>query len=220
MAEKFNSWENILNNIYKKGYFKTLLSFVNEEYKTKIIYLPKDEIFNAFNLCDYKNIKVVILGQDPYPNEGQANGLCFSVKNGVTIPASLRNIFKEIKREYKTVDSNDGDLSRWAKQGVLLLNTTLTVEKNKRGSHMNKGWEMFTNDIVSSINKTKNNIVYLLWGKRAGSFKRLINNERNLVLTSSHPSPLSARKGFMGCNHFILCNEYLKQHNIGEILWK
>ena len=173
MAEKFNSWENILNNIYKKGYFKTLLSFVNEEYKTKIIYPPKDEIFNAF-----------------------------------------------IKREYKTVDSNDGDLSRWAKQGVLLLNTTLTVEKNKRGSHMNKGWEMFTNDIVSSINKTKNNIVYLLWGTRAGSFKSLINNERNLVLTSSHPSPLSARKGFIGCNHFSLCNEYLKQHNIGEILWK
>ena len=220
MAEKFNSWENILNNIYKKGYFKTLLSFVNEEYKTKIIYPPKDEIFNAFNLCDYKNIKVVILGQDPYPNEGQANGLCFSVKNGVTIPASLRNIFKEIKREYKTVDSNDGDLSRWAKQGVLLLNATLTVRAHQANSHSTLGWQTFTDAAIRALAAHREHIVYMLWGGYARSKAYMIDKTKNLVLESVHPSPLSAnRGGWFGQHQFSRCNAYLEQNGIAPINW-
>ena len=197
-----NSWDNVLEEEFKKEYFLKIKEFVEEEYKSKTIYPPKDEIFNAFKLCPIDNVKVVILGQDPYHEEGQAHGLAFSTPEGHPIPRSLKNIFKEIESEYGYPIPDSGCLESWAKQGVFLLNTVLTVEEGNANSHSKCG------------------IAFLLWGKQAELKKELITNPNHLVLTSSHPSPFSARRGFFGCNHFKLANEFLKENNLEEIDWQ
>lgn len=213
------SWESLLKNEFEKQYFKRLISILKNEYKNYTVFPKSSSIFSAFNLCSFNNLKVVILGQDPYPGEDQANGLCFSVDRGVAIPKSLQNIFKEIKEEFGYVKDFDGDLSRWATQGVLLLNTTLTVRAHQPGSHFNYGWEIFTDNVLKIINKNKKRIVYLLWGNKAIQKSKLLNENNNLILTAVHPSPLSAYRGFLGNSHFLKTNEYLKQNNIEAIDW-
>ena len=170
-------------------------------------------------MCSFNNLKVVILGQDPYPGEKQANGLCFSVDRGIAIPKSLQNIFKEVKEEFGHVKNFDGDLSRWATQGVFLLNTTLTVRAHQPGSHFNHGWEIFTDNVLRIINKNKKRIVYLLWGNKAIQKSKLLDENNNLILTSAHPSPLSAYRGFFGNCHFLKTNEYFKKNKIDVIDW-
>ena len=205
-----NSWDNVLEEEFKKEYL----------YKTKTIYPPKEEIFNAFNLCPIENVKVVILGQDPYHEEGQAHGLAFSTPEGHPIPRSLKNIFKEIESEYGYPIPDSGCLESWAKQGVFLLNTVLTVEEGNANSHSKCGWQTFTDNVIKILNNQKQPIVFLLWGKQAELKKELITNPNHLVLISAHPSPFSARRGFFGSNHFKLANEFLKENNLEEINWK
>ena len=223
-----DKWRGVLSNVFNSKEFDILMRCIDKEYQDKIIYPKKEDIFNAFNLCKYEDLKVVILGQDPYFNESQAHGLACSVQEGVPLPPSLRNIFKEIHHEFNEdfKDIDNGDLSYLARQGVLLLNSILTVEGGLPLSHSkNFGsdkdiikWEMITDRIISTISNKKKHIVYLLWGNFAKSKEYLINKDDNLVLKSGHPSPLSARY-FFGNNHFIKTNEYLKQHNIKEIRW-
>ena len=209
----------ILDPIFSQLYFKTLCVFVHSEYEKYEVYPPKTQVFRAFKLCPFDKLKVVIIGQDPYPNVGQANGLCFSVNHGVAIPKSLINIFKEIKNDIGAVNSKDGDLSRWAQQGVFLLNSTLTVRAKNPGSHFNHGWEVFTDTVIDYINKNKKNVVYLLWGNKAIQKASFIDKQNNLVLTAAHPSPLSAHNGFLGCRHFSKTNAYLQQHGMSAIDW-
>ena len=215
-----NDWDLILEEEFEKEYFKEIMVFVEEEYKTKTIYPPKKEIFNAFKLCPPNNVKVVILGQDPYHEKGQAHGLAFSTPEGHPIPRSLKNIFKEIKEEYDYPIPESGCLESWAKQGVFLLNTVLTVEEGNANSHSKCGWQTFTDNVINILNDQNHPIVFLLWGKQAELKKELITNPNHLVLISSHPSPFSARKGFLGCNHFKLANEFLKENNLEEIDWR
>lgn len=215
-----NDWDFILKEEFKKDYFKKLKEFVLKEYNSKTIYPPFEDIFNAFKLTPINNVKVVILGQDPYHEEGQAHGLAFSTPDGRTIPRSLKNIFKEIAYEYNYPISNSGSLESWAKQGVFLLNTVLTVEKGKANSHSKCGWQIFTDNVIKALNKQDNPIVFLLWGKQAEAKKDLLNNSNHLVLITSHPSPFSARRGFFKSNHFRLANDFLKKNNISEINWK
>jgi uracil-DNA glycosylase len=202
-------WKEHLNAEFNSDYFIQLTDFVRSEYLSKTVYPPGNLIFNAFEQCKWDDLKVVIIGQDPYHGPGQANGMCFSVNPGIPYPPSLRNIFKEIVREYGNEIPMDGDLTRWAKQGVLLLNATLTVRDGEAASHQGKGWEVFTDNVIKTINKKKKNIVYLLWGNFARSKKKLINEKENCILESAHPSPLSAHRGFLGNDHFIKANEYL-----------
>lgn len=212
-------WNCIFEREFEKEYFKDLLNFIKNEYSRYTVYPQFRDVFAAFNLCHFEDLKVVILGQDPYPGEGQANGLCFSVNNGVSIPKSLQNIFREVKNDIGFVNSEDGDLSRWAMQGVLLLNTTLTVRANQPGSHFNHGWEIFTDNIIRYINENKSNVVYILWGNKAIQKYKILNTKNNLILTSSHPSPLSAYNGFFGNHHFSNTNYYLIEKGLKQIDW-
>jgi len=213
-----NNWKNLLNDEFQKDYFKKLMAFIKNEYENKTIYPPKELIFNAFNLCPFNNVKVIIIGQDPYHQENQAQGLCFSVPDDVKIPPSLRNIFKEIKNDINK-QKTSGNLTNWAKQGVFMINATLTVEKDNAGSHQKKGWETFTDEIIKLLNKEKNNLVFILWGAFAQKKAELIDKNKHLILKSVHPSPLSASRGFFGNNHFSKTNEYLIKHNLPPIDW-
>ena len=213
------SWKKILNSEFKKEYFNSLVTFLKDEYKNNIIYPPGKKIFSSFDYCPFDKVKVVIIGQDPYHGINQANGLCFSVNKEIKIPPSLLNIFKEIKNDIGIDIPDHGNLKRWAIQGVLLLNSVLTVRKNLPGSHSNRGWETFTDKVISIISKNKNNIVFLLWGSYAMSKQKNIDQNKHLILTSSHPSPFSAYNGFFNSYHFSKTNKYLKKNNIKEIKW-
>lgn len=211
-----NSWDNVLIDEMNKNYFKYIKDFIKEERLSKTIYPPACDLFNAFKLTDFKDIKVVILGQDPYHGEKEAMGLSFSVRRGVRTPPSLRNIFKELKDDLN-IERTDTDLSDWAKQGVFLLNTVLTVEKDKANSHKDIGWEIFTDFVIKSINDKLDNVVFILWGKYARDKKRLITNPNHYIIESAHPSPLSAYNGFFGSKPFSKTNNYLKIKNKKEI---
>lgn len=214
------SWKTALAPEFEKPYFSTLSGFVRDEYKTGKVYpLPKD-IFRAFDLCPFDQVKVVILGQDPYHGARQANGLCFAVHEGIALPPSLQNIFKEIENDTGTIAERNGDLSRWAKQGVLLLNATLTVRASSPGSHQGKGWEEFTDAAIAKLSAEREHLVFLLWGNYARKKGAIIDRTKHLVLESAHPSPFSAANGFFGNKHFSKANEYLKSHGLGEIDWK
>ena len=213
------SWKKILNSEFKKEYFNSLVTFLKDEYKNNIIYPPGKKIFSSFDYCPIDKLKVVIIGQDPYHGINQANGLCFSVNKEIKIPPSLFNIFKEIKSDVGIDIPDHGDLKRWAIQGVLLLNSVLTVRQNLPGSHSNKGWENFTDKVISIISENKNNIVFLLWGSYAKSKLKNIDQNKHLILTSSHPSPFSAYNSFFNSFHFSKTNKYLKKNNIKEIKW-
>ncbi|NOR28987.1 MAG: uracil-DNA glycosylase [Lutibacter sp.] len=215
-----DSWKIRLNTEFEKPYFKELTHFVANEYEVNTCYPPEKQIFEAFNLCSFEDLKVVIIGQDPYHGEGQANGLCFSVNNAITHPPSLKNIFKEIKADIKIPNPESGNLERWAKQGVLLLNATLTVKAHEAGSHQKKGWEQFTDAVISLISEEKENVVFLLWGGYAQKKGKKIDSKKHCVLTSGHPSPLSANRGFwFGNNHFSTTNNYLKSKGISTLEW-
>lgn len=214
-----SSWKEQLKDEFEKEYFVKLVDFVKHEYKTTQIFPPGKQIFNAFNLCPFDKVKVVILGQDPYHDDGQANGLCFSVNDNVPFPPSLQNIFKEISDDLKKPIPASGDLTRWAKQGVLLLNSILTVRAHQASSHKDRGWEIFTDRVIKEISENKKNIVFMLWGSYAKNKGIQIDKSKHLVLTSVHPSPLSVYRGFFGCKHFSRANEYLREHNIEEIEW-
>ena len=211
-----NSWDEVLQDEMKKDYFGYIKNFVKEERLNKTIYPPAEDLFNAFKLTDFKDIKVVILGQDPYHGEKEAMGLSFSVRRGVRTPPSLRNIFKELKDDLG-IERIDTDLSDWAKQGVFLLNTVLTVEKDKANSHKDIGWEIFTDYVIKQINDKLDNVVFILWGRQARDKKRLITNSTHYIIESAHPSPLSAYNGFFGSKPFSKTNDYLKKNNRGEI---
>tara|TARA_B100000900_G_scaffold66202_1_gene51414 strand:+ start:3432 stop:4097 length:666 start_codon:yes stop_codon:yes gene_type:complete len=215
-----HTWNKELQDIFLKDSFNDLASKVKEEYANHRIYPSAKNIFRAFNLCPFDKIKVVILGQDPYHGENQANGLSFSVNKGILIPPSLKNIYKELSNNFQDFNFQDGDLSPWATQGVLLINSILTVRRGKPGSHQGIGWQDFTDEVIKIISKRKKNIVFLLWGSFAKSKVVLINNKKeHLILSSSHPSPFSAHKGFFGNNHFKKANEYLRNKSIVEINW-
>jgi uracil-DNA glycosylase len=214
------SWKNILQQEFDKPYFKELTNFVKEEYTANTCFPEGNKIFEAFNLCAFDDLKVVIIGQDPYHGVGQANGLCFSVNEGMAHPPSLINIFKEINTDLNISYPKSGNLQRWAKQGVLLLNATLTVKAHNAGSHQKKGWEQFTDAIISKISEKKENVVFLLWGGYAKKKGIKIDTNKHCVLTSGHPSPLSANRGFwFGNNHFSKTNNYLKQHGFSVVKW-
>ncbi|MDO5809641.1 uracil-DNA glycosylase [uncultured Methanobrevibacter sp.] len=215
-----NDWDLALSDEFEKDYFLRIQEFIDEEYSTKTVYPPYGEIFNAFKLTPLDNVKVVILGQDPYHEAGQAHGLAFSTPDGRPIPRSLKNIFKEINAEYDYPIPESGCLEKWARQGVFLLNTVLTVEDGNANSHSKCGWQTFTDNVIKTLNDQSQPIVFMLWGKQAEKKKELITNENHLVLVTSHPSPFSARRGFLGCNHFRLANEYLKDNGQKEIDWR
>ncbi len=212
-------WKHELEAEWEAPYFRQLTQFVADSYRNARIYPPGSRIFAAFDSCPFKDVKVVILGQDPYHGPGQANGLCFSVNPGTDIPPSLQNIFKEIHADTGAPIPPDGDLTRWARQGVLLLNATLTVEAHRAGSHQGKGWETFTDHVIEAISRDRDNVVFILWGSYAKSKAPLIDTSRHLVLTSPHPSPLSAHRGFFGNHHFSLANDYLTIHGKTPIIW-
>ena len=213
------SWKAALQTEFEKDYFAVLTDFVRNEYNTKLTFPPANLIFNAFDQCSFDNVKVVIIGQDPYHGDGQAHGLCFSVNDGVAFPPSLLNIFKEIERDLGKTMPSSGNLTRWAQQGVLLLNATLTVQAHMAGSHQNKGWEKFTDAVIHKLATEKEHIVFMLWGSYAQKKGAFIDPSRHLVLKSVHPSPLSAYRGFIGNNHFSLTNQYLKETGQKEIDW-
>lgn len=214
------SWKEVLKDTFEAPYFKDLTEFITHEYQTKTCYPPKEQIFAAFNHCSFSAIKVVIIGQDPYHGPGQANGLSFSVNDGVSFPPSLRNIFKEIETDLQQPIPISGNLESWAKQGVLLLNACLTVERSKPGSHQNRGWEVFTDTVIQSISAHKENIVFLLWGGFAKTKSKLIDTKKHHVLSSGHPSPMSANRGYwFGNKHFSTTNAILKSKEIPEIDW-
>jgi uracil-DNA glycosylase len=212
-------WKKVLQDEFTKPYFTTLTEFVKKEYQEQVIYPKGKEIFNAFGHCPIENLKVVILGQDPYHGPGQAHGLSFSVREGVAFPPSLLNIFKEINRDLDQSMPSNGDLTRWADQGVLLLNATLTVRAHQAGSHQQKGWELFTDAVIQQIAKEKNNVVFMLWGAYAQKKAEFISDNNHLKLKAPHPSPLSAHRGFLGCGHFSKANEYLREKGLEEIRW-
>ena len=213
------SWYNLLENEFEKKYFTKLRSFIKNEYSTKVIFPPPKLIFNAFNLTPANKVKVIIIGQDPYHGEGQAHGLSFSVPTGIKIPPSLMNIYKELNTDVNKSIPNHGLLEDWASQGVLLLNSVLTVESGKANSHKNIGWEKFTESVISLISKKKESLVFLLWGNYAHKKEDFIESNNHLILKSVHPSPLSAYNGFFGSKHFSKANNFLKKNNIKEIVW-
>lgn len=214
------SWKPLLETEFEKPYFKNLSQFVASEYRSTSCFPPENQIFNAFNHCHFNDVKVVILGQDPYHDIGQAHGLCFSVNDGIKHPPSLINIFKEIESDLGIPYPESGNLSRWADQGVLLLNATLTVKAHQAGSHQNKGWEQFTDQVIKMLSDSKENIVFLLWGGYAKKKAKLINPSKHAVLTSGHPSPLSANRGFwFGNKHFSKTNFLLEQALLSPIEW-
>lgn len=213
------SWRTHLQGEFDKPYFATLTQFVRSEYATRQIFPPGRQIFNAFDLCPFDRVKVVIIGQDPYHDDGQANGLCFSVNPGTPFPPSLQNIFKEISDDLGRPMPTDGDLSRWARQGVLLLNATLTVRAHQAGSHQGKGWEQFTDAVIHELSAHRDHLVFMLWGSYAKAKGAQIDTSRHCILTAAHPSPLSAYRGFFGCHHFSLANAYLTSHGFTPIDW-
>ena len=213
------SWKALLQEEFDKPYFVELTDFVRAEYKSYRIYPPGSQIFNAFNLCPFDKVKVVIIGQDLYHGPGQAHGLCFSVNDGVPFPPSLRNIFKEVNADTGAPIPQSGNLTRWATQGVLLLNATLTVREHSAGSHQRRGWETFTDAVIRIISEQKSKVVFILWGAYAQSKASLIDSSRHLVLRSVHPSPLSAHAGFFGNHHFSLANDYLVRNGLTSIDW-
>lgn len=215
-----DSWKNELKEEFEKPYFKELMDFVDSEYHTKVCYPSKENIFQALQLCSFEDTKVVILGQDPYPNEGEAHGLCFSVARDKKIPASLRNIFKEIETDLNQPYPEHGNLEHWAEQGVLLLNAIFTVVAKSTNSHQRKGWEKFTDAIIKTVSEKKENVVFLLWGNYAKKKGKMIDQEKHLVLESGHPSPLSANQGlWFGNKHFSKTNNYLEKHDKSLIRW-
>lgn len=213
------TWKALLQEEFDKPYFEELVAFVKHEYATRRIYPPGSQIFNAFSQCTPDKLKVVIIGQDPYHGEGQAHGLCFSVNEGIPLPPSLINIYKEISDEYGKPMPVSGDLTRWAEQGVLLLNATLTVRANQAGSHQNRGWETFTDAVIKRVSENKDHIVFLLWGAYAQRKAEIIDRTKHCVLSSAHPSPLSAYRGFFGNGHFKKANEYLVSTGQDPIEW-
>ena len=215
-----NKWDEILKEEFKKEYFTNLMDFVKSEYKRTTIYPKQNEVFNAFRYTDFDNVKVVILGQDPYHGPNQAEGLSFSVSNEVLKPPSLKNIFKELESDLGIPFPEHNSLKKWAKEGVLLLNAVLTVEEHKPTSHKDKGWEIFTDDIIKILNQRDTPTVFILWGAYARDKKNLITNPKHLVIESAHPSPFSARNGFFGSKPFSKANAFLKKNNIKEIDWR
>ncbi len=213
------TWKRALSDEFDKDYFVRLTDFVRQEYKSTMVYPPGKLIFNAFNLCPFDKVKVVIIGQDPYHGLGQAHGLCFSVNDGVAMPPSLQNIFKEIQNDLGIPVPSTGNLTRWAEQGVLLLNATLTVRAHLAGSHQRRGWEEFTDAVIRKLAEEREHLVFILWGSYAQKKGAFIDRSRHLVLTSVHPSPLSAYNGFFGNHHFSRTNAYLQEHGEQPIAW-
>lgn len=213
------SWKEVLQTEFDKPYFTSLTDFVRDEYRHATVFPPASLIFNAFNLCPFSDVKVVLIGQDPYHEPGQAHGLCFSVNDGVQFPPSLLNIFKELKSDLGVEIPQSGNLTRWAQQGVLLLNATLTVREHQAGSHQNHGWEQFTDAVIQTLSEKKSGLVFILWGSYAQSKARLIDSGRHCILRSAHPSPLSAYRGFFGNHHFSLTNDYLSRTGKSIIKW-
>ncbi|MDE6185618.1 MAG: uracil-DNA glycosylase [Lachnospiraceae bacterium] len=221
MAMIDNDWLTYIQDEFKKPYYKELYTFVRQEYNTHVIYPPADDIFNAFHFTPLSEVKVLILGQDPYHGEHQAHGLCFSVlPDQPELPPSLQNIYKELQDDLGCEIPNNGYLKKWAQQGVLMLNTVLTVRAHQAGSHQGKGWEQFTDAIIQAVNAQDRPIVYLLWGKPAQSKIPMLTNPKHLILKAPHPSPLSAYRGFFGCRHFSQTNEFLKKNGIAPIDWQ
>jgi uracil-DNA glycosylase len=214
------SWREILQDQFNSSYFKSIKEFLVEEKQKYTVYPPGSLIFNAFNLTPFPAVRVVILGQDPYHGAGQAHGLCFSVPRGITAPPSLINIFKEINVDLGIPLPNHGNLEKWARQGVLLLNATLTVRANQAGSHQRKGWENFTDAVISQLSKQRVGLIFLLWGKFAQDKESLIDTQKHYILKAAHPSPYSAYNGFFGCRHFSKTNEILRRHGLPEIDWQ
>lgn len=215
-----NDWDQVLDIVWKSNGFKKFISLINYEYATKTIFPPKQHVFNALKLTPYKNVKVVIVGQDPYHGIGEAHGLSFSVQKGIPIPPSLKNIYQELENDLKIKPSKYGDLTKWAEEGVLLLNAVLTVEKDKPASHKGKGWELLTDFIIKELNKKDEPIVFILWGNFARSKKEFITNKKHLIIESTHPSPFSARNGFFGSRPFSKTNNFLRKNNIKPINWQ
>ena len=213
------SWRQVLQPEFDKPYFELLTDFVRHAYRTTQCFPPAGQIFRAFDLCPFDQVRVVIIGQDPYHDVNQAHGLCFSVQDGVPAPPSLVNIYKELNRDLGKPIPTSGDLTHWSEQGVLLLNATLTVEAHRAGSHQGKGWEELTDAAIQALNNQRSNIVFMLWGSYAQRKGQFIDRRRHLVLTAVHPSPLSAYRGFIGCGHFSQANAYLQQHGQTPIAW-
>lgn len=220
MAAITNDWLDAINGEFKKDYYRDLYLFIKKEYSTQVVYPAAEDIFNAFHLTPLSKVKVVIIGQDPYHNVNQAHGLCFSVKPEVEIPPSLVNIYKELQSDLGCYIPNNGYLVKWAEQGVLLLNTVLTVRAHQAASHQGKGWEMFTDAIIKAVNEQDRPIVFILWGKPAQTKKKMLTNPKHLILEAPHPSPLSAYRGFFGSKPFSKTNDYLVEHGIEPIDWQ
>lgn len=215
-----NSWDKVLKEMFDSKEYQAFFQRIEKEYQNKIIYPKKENIYNALKLTPYENVKVVIVGQDPYHGENEAHGLSFSVQKGIKLPPSLKNIYKEILNDLNIVEPNCGDLTSWAKEGVLLLNSVLTVEKDKPASHAKIGWNKYTDYIIQKINEKEKPVVFILWGNFAKTKKELITNPKHLIITSAHPSPFSARNGFFGSKPFSKTNEFLKENNIKPINWQ
>lgn len=213
------TWQEKLQVEFAKDYFKDLTRFIKNEYLNKVVYPPPKNIFQAFNLCPFNKVKVIIIGQDPYHGPQQAHGLAFSVRSGVSKPPSLINIFKELSNDLNIPIRKNSDLSSWTEQGVLLLNATLSVRANQAGSHQHKGWEQFTDAIISLLSQEKEHLVFILWGAYAQSKEELVDHRKHLILKAPHPSPLSVFRGFFGCHHFSKTNNYLIKHSIIPINW-
>lgn len=215
-----NDWDEVLKGEFEKEYYLKLREFLKQEYFTRKIFPDMYDIFNALKYTPYNNVKAVIIGQDPYHGEGQAHGLCFSVREGIEKPPSLKNIFKELHDDIGFTEPENGTLTKWAEDGVLLLNAVLTVREGQANSHQGKGWEIFTDTVISHLNKREKPMVFILWGRNARNKKTLITNPAHKILEAAHPSPLSAYNGFFGCRHFSKANEFLKANGIEEINWQ
>ncbi len=215
-----NDWLPAIQGEFRKSYYRELFEFVKAEYDSQVIYPPAEDIFNAFHLTPLGEVKVLILGQDPYINENQAHGLCFSVRPGEEIPPSLQNIYEELHSDLGCYIPNNGYLEKWARQGVLLLNTVLTVRAHQSNSHKGRGWEQFTDAIIKAVNEQDRPVVHMLWGRPAQSKASMLTNEKHLILTAPHPSPLSAYRGFFGCRHFSQANTFLEKNGIRPIDWQ
>ncbi|MBQ9444547.1 MAG: uracil-DNA glycosylase [Lachnospiraceae bacterium] len=219
MAALEGDWAEALKDEFHKDYYRRLYSFVKEEYASYTVYPPSDKLFTALHVTPLKEVRAVILGQDPYHEPGQAMGMSFSVPDGVDIPPSLRNIYKEIHEDVGEKIPDSGDLTRWAKQGVLLLNAVLTVRAHQANSHKGKGWEQFTDAVIRAVDREDRPVVFMLWGRNARDKKDLIVNKKHLVLEAAHPSPLSAHNGFFGCKHFSKCNRFLEENGVTPVSW-